>query len=153
ASSLAMAMASRGARVLVLEREKQFKDRVRGEAIVPWGVAEAKELGIASLLKETCAYEVPHIEAGSGLRDVKATTPQQLPLLSFQHQVMQDALLEAAESAGVEVRRGVSVEQVEPGVEPAVVVGGPGRERIPARLVVAADGRGSAVRKWTGFSV
>ncbi len=55
ASSLAMAMAGRGAKVLILEREKQFKDRVRGEAIVPWGVAEAHELGIYGLLKETCA--------------------------------------------------------------------------------------------------
>jgi flavin-dependent dehydrogenase len=46
ASSLAKAMAERGARVLILEREKQFKDRVRGEAVVSWGVAEANELGI-----------------------------------------------------------------------------------------------------------
>ncbi len=34
ASTLARAMAERGAKVLVLEREKQFKDRVRGEALV-----------------------------------------------------------------------------------------------------------------------
>jgi 2-polyprenyl-6-methoxyphenol hydroxylase-like FAD-dependent oxidoreductase len=54
-SSLALAMAGRGAKVLVLEREKQFKDRVRGEALVPWGVAEASELGICGLLKEKCA--------------------------------------------------------------------------------------------------
>jgi menaquinone-9 beta-reductase len=153
ASSLAMAMAARGAKVLVLEREKQFKDRVRGEAIVPWGVAEAHELGICSLLKEKCAYEVPHLEAGSGPRDLKATTPQQSAILSFQHQLMQEALLEAAENAGAEVRRGVCVEHVECGVEPTVVVDGQSHERITTRLVVAADGRGSAVRKWTGFSV
>ena len=54
ASSLARAMAERGARVLVLEREKQSKDRVRGEAVVSWGVAEANELGICRLLKEKC---------------------------------------------------------------------------------------------------
>jgi menaquinone-9 beta-reductase len=39
-SALAKAMAAHGARVLVLEREKQFKDRIRGEAMLPWGVAE-----------------------------------------------------------------------------------------------------------------
>jgi menaquinone-9 beta-reductase len=153
ASSLAWAMAGRGAKVLVLEREKQFKDRVRGEAVVPWGVAEAKELGIWNLLKEKCAHEVPHVEAGSGLRDLRATTPQQSPLLSFQHQAMQETLLAAAENAGAEVRRGISVEHVERGIEPTVVVNGNSHERISARLVVAADGRGSAVRKWTGFSV
>lgn len=153
ASSLAIAMAGRGAKVLVLEREKQFKDRVRGEAVVPWGVAEANELGICSLLKKNCAHEVPFVEAGSGLRDLRATTPQQLPLLSFPHQVMQEILLAAAEDAGAEVRRGVSVEQIECGAEPAVVVKGPSRERISARLVVAADGRDSVARKWAGFLV
>jgi 2-polyprenyl-6-methoxyphenol hydroxylase-like FAD-dependent oxidoreductase len=154
ASTLAKAMAERGAKVLVLEREKRFKDRVRGEAIVSWGVAEANELGICSLLKEKCAHEVSHVEGGAGLRDLRATTVQQLPLLSFPHQVMQETLLEAAENAGTEVRRGVSVAHVEPGVEPAVVVVADGRhERISARLVVAADGRDSAVRKWASFSV
>jgi 2-polyprenyl-6-methoxyphenol hydroxylase-like FAD-dependent oxidoreductase len=153
ASALAKAMAGRGAKVLVLEREKQFKDRVRGEAVVSWGVAEANELGICRLLKEKCAHDVPYVEAGSGLRDLRGTTLQQLPLLSFPHRVMQETLLAAAENAGAEVRRGVSVEHVERGAEPTVVVDGHSHERISARLVVAADGRGSAVRKWTGFSV
>ena len=45
-ASLAKAMAEHGAKVLVLERETQFKDRVRGEILVSWGVAEAKALGI-----------------------------------------------------------------------------------------------------------
>jgi 2-polyprenyl-6-methoxyphenol hydroxylase-like FAD-dependent oxidoreductase len=153
ASSLAKAMAERGARVLILEREKQFKDRVRGEAVVSWGVAEANELGIGRLLKEKCAHVVSYLDAGSGLRDLRATTLQQLPLLSFPHQVMQETLLAAAENAGAEVRRGVSVAQIECGAEPTVVVNGHSHERISARLVVAADGRGSAARKWTGFPV
>jgi 2-polyprenyl-6-methoxyphenol hydroxylase-like FAD-dependent oxidoreductase len=36
-SALAKAMAEHGARVLVVERERRFKDRVRGEAMHPWG--------------------------------------------------------------------------------------------------------------------
>ncbi len=152
ASALAKAMAGRGAKVLVLEREKQFKDRVRGEAIVSWGVAEANELGVSTPLMEKCAHEVPHVEGGAGLRDLRATTRQHLPLLSFPHQIMQETLLGAAENAGAEVRRGVGVERVECGVEPAVVVNGHSHERISARLVVGADGRDSAVRKWAGFS-
>jgi len=46
ASALAKAMAERGARVLVLEPETQFKDRMRGEGLVSWGGGEARELGI-----------------------------------------------------------------------------------------------------------
>jgi menaquinone-9 beta-reductase len=155
ASSLAKAMAERGAKVLVLEREKQFRDRVRGEAVVSWGVAEANELGICRLLKEKCAHEVPYIEGSSGapLRDLRTTTQQQLPLLSFPHQVMQETLLAAAENAGAEVRRGITVEHIEYGAKPTVVVDGHSHERISARLVVAADGRGSAARKWVGFPV
>jgi choline dehydrogenase-like flavoprotein len=49
-SALAKAMAEHGARVLVLEREKQFEDRVRGEGMHAWGVPEAKALGIYELL-------------------------------------------------------------------------------------------------------
>jgi 2-polyprenyl-6-methoxyphenol hydroxylase-like FAD-dependent oxidoreductase len=153
ASALARAMAERGAKVLVLERERQFKDRVRGEAVVSWGVAEANELGICDLLQEKCGHDVPYVEAGSGVRDLRATTLQKLPLLSFPHQVMQETLLAAAENAGAQVRRGVSVEQIECGAEPSVVVDGHGHERISARLVVVADGRGSAARKWTGFPI
>jgi 2-polyprenyl-6-methoxyphenol hydroxylase-like FAD-dependent oxidoreductase len=153
ASALAKAMSGGGAKVLVLEREKQFKDRVRGEGVVPWGVAEGNELGICGLLKETCAHDIPFVEAGTGLRDLRTTTLQQLPLLTFPHQLMQETLLAAAENAGAEVRRGIAVDHIEPGSTPAVITDGHNHERISARLVVAADGRGSAARKWVGFPV
>ncbi len=38
-SALAKNLAERGYRVLVLERETRFKDRVRGEQMHPWGVS------------------------------------------------------------------------------------------------------------------
>ena len=64
-SSLAKAMAARGARVLVLEREQRFKDRVRGEWMAPWGVAEVRELGIYELLRDTCE-ELPWFDRYAG---------------------------------------------------------------------------------------
>jgi 2-polyprenyl-6-methoxyphenol hydroxylase-like FAD-dependent oxidoreductase len=66
---------------------------------------------------------------------------------------MQETLLAAAEAVGAEVRRGVTVERIEQGLPPAVVVDGKSWERISTRLVIAADGRGSASRKWGGFMV
>jgi 2-polyprenyl-6-methoxyphenol hydroxylase-like FAD-dependent oxidoreductase len=51
-AALAKAMAERGYRVLVIERETQFKDRVRGEFVFPWGVAEAKALGVYDALMQ-----------------------------------------------------------------------------------------------------
>lgn len=153
ASAFARAMVQRGARVLILEKEIRFRDRVRGEGTVPWGVAEARELGLLELLRAGCAHDVPFVEGGMGPRDTRSTTPQGLPTLSFAHQEMQETLLAAAENAGAEVRRGVTVEQIEPGAMPAVVVNSSGSERIAARLVVAADGRGAPSRKWVGFTV
>lgn len=152
ASALAYSMASRGARVLVLEREEKFRDRVRGEFLSSWGAAEARELGLLDVLCSKCAHQVPLADLGPGPRNVIETTPQHLPGISFFHPEMQEALLAAAAGAGAEVRRGVSVEGVEPGSRPAVRISFNGHsENIEARLVAAADGRGSAVRKWAGF--
>jgi 2-polyprenyl-6-methoxyphenol hydroxylase-like FAD-dependent oxidoreductase len=153
ASALAVSMARAGARVAVFEKETEFRDRVRGEAVAPWGVAEAKELGIADLLLETCAKEVPFFETGTGLRNLPETTPQKLPAYGYCHPEMQETLLAEAERAGAEVRRGMTVTAVEPGANNATVIARNSKEeRFSARLVVAADGRGSAVRKWAGFA-
>jgi 2-polyprenyl-6-methoxyphenol hydroxylase-like FAD-dependent oxidoreductase len=156
-SSLAKAMAEQGARVLVLEREKQFKDRIRGEVLGPWGVAETLALGL--LLRTTCAHESPRFGIYLGPefgepRDLITTTPQRLPAFTFYHPAMQEVLLQAATDAGAEVRRGASVRDVRSGGVPTVAVEQEGRvEEIQARLIVGADGRGSVVRKWAGFPV
>jgi 2-polyprenyl-6-methoxyphenol hydroxylase-like FAD-dependent oxidoreductase len=162
ASALAIAMARSAARVLVLEKETKFRDRVRGEGLVPWGVAEARQLGIADLLLETCAKPVPWVEMGFGPRNLLETTPHQAPIFAYSHPEMQEVLLAEAEQAGAEVQRGVTVEGVEPGEnlpgkggakKATVIVHNRTTQRMSARLVVGVDGRGSAVRKWAGFTV
>jgi 2-polyprenyl-6-methoxyphenol hydroxylase-like FAD-dependent oxidoreductase len=152
-SSFAASMARKGLRVLVLEKESEFKDRVRGEFIVPWGVAEAKRLGIEDALN-SCGTAIPFVDMGFGPRNLIETTAQQLAGVSFFHPDMQESLLQEAQRVGAEVRRGVSVTSVQPGANPSVTVTDNGREeQIFARLVVVADGRASAARKWTGFTV
>ena len=56
-AALATAVARTGRAVLVLERETNFKDRVRGENILPWGVAAARRLGI--LRRPDCGGRPP----------------------------------------------------------------------------------------------
>lgn len=158
-AALAKAMAERGHRVLVLERETTFKDRVRGEWLAPWGVAEAKELGLYDPLVSAGGYHPLWHEnrmgpASLGLRDLSATTPQGLHALTFYHPRAQEAALESAERAGAEVRRGARVTGVQSGGPASVSFEVDGRaETASARLVVGADGRGSMVRKWAGFEL
>lgn len=48
--ALATVLARNGVEVVVLERETSYPDRVRGEFIAPWGVAEFKRLGLLDLV-------------------------------------------------------------------------------------------------------
>ncbi len=157
-ASLARSMAERGARVLVLERETRFRDRVRGEAMAPWGVAEAKLLGIHELLFGLGGRELRWADNYMGPqlvqhRDLIETTPQRLGWLTFYHPAMQEKLLAAVARAGAEVQRGVKVTAATAGAPPSVEIEHAGSvERVAARLVVGADGRSSMVRKWAGFT-
>ena len=49
-SAIAAALAPTGMDVLVIERQVQYRDRVRGESLQPWGVAEARHLGVEQTL-------------------------------------------------------------------------------------------------------
>jgi 2-polyprenyl-6-methoxyphenol hydroxylase-like FAD-dependent oxidoreductase len=158
-AALAKVMAEHGARVLVVEREKQFKDRVRGEGMHAWGIPEARALGVYDLLRETCGVEVRWWDTYVGTtliehRDFVATTPHHSPLFGFYHPEMQEVLLQAAADAGAEVSRGVSVRAVQPGSLPTVTIEQDGQPtELQARLVVGADGRTSLTRKWAGFEL
>ena len=54
-SVLARAMVLAGFSVMVIEKETTFRGRVRGEVLLSWGSAEAKELGIYHILLANCA--------------------------------------------------------------------------------------------------
>jgi 2-polyprenyl-6-methoxyphenol hydroxylase-like FAD-dependent oxidoreductase len=130
---------------------------VRGENLTSWGVAELRELGLLDLLRGSCAHEQLWWDVYIGPnrvqhRNVAETTPFGLPNLNFYHPQMQEAVITAAAEAGAEVRRGARVNEVKPGATPAVTFEQDGRtQTLEARLVVGADGRNSAVRKWGGF--
>jgi flavin-dependent dehydrogenase len=158
-ATLAKAMAENGARVLVVERERHFKDRVRGEGTFPWGVAELQKLGVYELLLSTCARSIRWEDMYIGgvrteHRDLIATSLQRLPMLNWIHHEMEEVLIQAAQDAGAEVRRGVRACGVTPGARPSVSLEEQGRlEEVSARIVVCADGRGSVARKWLNVPV
>ena len=156
-SALATAMAEAGARVLVVERETAFSDRIRGEWVAPWGVAEVQKLGIYDALIAGGAHVLPtgilNLIGPSRRRDYPKTTPQQLAALTFFHPAAQETLLAAAADAGAEVRRDARVTAVQPGSPPQLTVREAGEETsLSARIVVSAEGRGLLARKALGLA-
>ncbi len=59
-SVLAEQLSRAGHRVLLLERETHFRDRVRGENFMSWGVAAARRLGIHDDLIAAGGHSAPH---------------------------------------------------------------------------------------------
>jgi 2-polyprenyl-6-methoxyphenol hydroxylase-like FAD-dependent oxidoreductase len=156
-SSLAIALAGRGIRTLILEQQEEFRDRIRGEVLMPWGSLEAKGLGIYDLLLKDCAIETAYFSTftnGSppAIRDLRATTPAATCCMTFPHSEMQAVLLKQAEALGAEVRRGHLASGVTSGEVPRVHIGDDIRG-LSARLVVLADGRDSRLRSLLGFEV
>ncbi len=158
-ASLAKVIAEAGRRVLVLERETRFRDRVRGEGMHPWGVAELRALGLYDLLTQRCAREVrwwvdSQVGAPERRNDLIESGPHHAGELTFYHPEMQETLSHAAEESGAEVRRGAMVKAVSPGDPPTVTwQQGDSTQTVRARLVVGADGRESRLRGWGGFDV
>lgn len=158
-AALAKNLAEQGAKVLVVEYERQFKDRVRGEVMFPWGHAEVQALRVVDCFKQAGGHHLnlADIYVSSDLvahREVVPSTTHQLPFMSCHHPAVQECLLKAAAGAGATVRRGAKVCEARLGTPPEMVIQENGRvETISARLVVAAEGRSSALRTSARFPV
>jgi 2-polyprenyl-6-methoxyphenol hydroxylase-like FAD-dependent oxidoreductase len=159
-ASLATVLGRRGKRVLVLEREPRFKDRVRGENMLPWGVATARRLGVIDDLVAAGGHSVPFFNmyamgTQTEHRPLPDTTPSREGCLDMYHPDLQETLLAGAVKAGAEVKRGASVQGIsERGGTWSVAFAEDGQQRsVSARVVVGADGRFSKMREWGGFSV
>jgi 2-polyprenyl-6-methoxyphenol hydroxylase-like FAD-dependent oxidoreductase len=160
-SAVADQLARFGANVLVLERETQFKDRVRGENMLPWGVGAARRLGIyddliaagGHLTRNFATYVMGQ---AAPPRDFSTTTPEGDSALNIYHPAMQEAVLARAVKSGADVRRGATVLGIDaqPGRPPSVTYEHDGKPHtVSARIVIGADGRASQMRSWAGFQV
>lgn len=163
-SALAAALARGGLDVLLLEKSATYADRVRGEALAPWGVAEARRIGLVDTLLAAGGHYVGKMigydevatpeMAEAAAAPMAGFAPEVPGLLTLPHTVHCQALFEAAGAAGATARRAVSVERVVAGEAPRVAyeVGGE-RHTASARLIVGADGRPSSVREAFGVGL
>jgi 2-polyprenyl-6-methoxyphenol hydroxylase-like FAD-dependent oxidoreductase len=157
-SSLAKNMVESGKSVLLLERETKFKDRIRGEAMHPWGVIEAKRLGIFDTLNETCGHVCDHWKTyfrGELMtdRNLPATNPNGVGEFHFYHPRMQEILLGLAADAGAEVHRGARVSELTTAERSIQWRENGDTFEASAGLIVGADGSRSTVRRKSGFDV
>jgi menaquinone-9 beta-reductase len=148
-SVLAATMAKHGADVVVVERETEFRDRVRGESILPWGVAEIETLGLSEIFTKAGSHELPmwlvrpktgeprssHIPTVLNI----GTTP-----ISISHPDMQEALLTHAADQGAKVIRGARATDIRTGKLEYSTNGN--LNELSARLVVSTEGRIASAR-------
>lgn len=164
-SALATALARDGLEVVVLEASVEYEDRVRGESMQPWGVREARELGVEQVLLDAGAHiaaawnhydtDVPTEVSEANPIPVSIMVPDVDGSLNLRHPEACDALTASARAAGAAVRRGISDVVLTTGATPGVrATDGEGTPfEMRARLVVGADGRNSTVRRQAGITL
>ena len=157
-SSLAAALAGAGLGVVLIERESRFRDRIRGEALHPWGAAEADRLGLIPVLRAAGGQPLPvwqryerraPCEPYRWADDVAGGHVE----WGISHPALQEALLAHVAGQGARVLQPARADGFRrvPGSGPEVEVDVGGRTMtVRARLVVGADGGRSATRRWLG---
>jgi 2-polyprenyl-6-methoxyphenol hydroxylase-like FAD-dependent oxidoreductase len=163
-SALAKITADAGLSTLVLERQLAYRDRVRGEYMHPWGVAEARRLGVEHALlsaggmwvTHAVGYDevVPPETAEANPLSFTALRPDMPGAMDIGHPAACQALADLAETAGASVVRGVGDVEITAGSAPAVRYELDGVEHdVRCRLIVGADGRASSVRRQLGYQL
>ncbi|MCX2951523.1 FAD-dependent oxidoreductase [Lentzea sp. NEAU-D7] len=163
-SALAAVLAGDGFQVVVLERQTTYRDKVRGEVMACWGVAELVRLGLEQPLldaggcyvKRGLSYDevTEPVQAEAGATSLDQMVPGVPGMLDVGHPEACEALSRAAAAAGATVVRGIGRVEIEPGDAPVVryehddVV-----HELRCRLIVGADGRTSAVRGQLGITL
>jgi len=163
-AAMATVLARLGVSVLLLEKSAVHIDRIRGEALVPWGVEEAQRLDLLDILTAAGGhYSKRLVLYGEGVDpnaarkraiDLSMLVPNVAGTVMVGHPRMCQALNNAAVDAGVRLLRGVSNLRVMPGTQPTASFVHEGQHyQLRPRLIIGADGRGSMVARQIGAAV
>jgi 2-polyprenyl-6-methoxyphenol hydroxylase-like FAD-dependent oxidoreductase len=163
-AALATVLARDGYEVLLLERQTSYRDKVRGEFLSCWGVAEMLGLDLEKPLLDAGGHYVRRFVPYDEVIDPATAEANAAPLdrllpgvpgcLDIGHPQACEGLAGAAAQAGATVLRGVGDVEVVPGNPPTLryelddLV-----TTVSAGLVVGADGRTSSVRRQLKISL
>jgi len=158
-ATLAYVLARGGLDVVVLERQVHQRDRVMGEAMAPWGVAEASAMDVFELMRPhgvvldrvysfESSSDSPVTNADESLREVVPGVPG---AFGVSNPGLAAVMAGHAEAAGAEVVYSAEVRSVDP---PSLVVEVDGTTRtVDARMIVGSDGKASCVRRALGIGL
>lgn len=162
-ASLAIVLARAGLEVVVLERQREYRDRVRGEYMANWGVLEARELDLEGILRSAgsvtaryrTAYDelIPPDGAQAAIQDTACLLPGVQGGLCASHPAMSRVLADEASRSAATVIHGVGRVLVEVGQRPRVTIENGTSQQLRPRLVIGADGRNSSVRAQAGIGL
>jgi len=163
-SALATVLARAGLEVLVLERQTAYRDKVRGEFLACWGVAEMQRLNLEKPLLDAggCymtralfydeVFDPSEVEARA--RPLDQLLPGVPGGFDVGHPEACEALNRAAAEAGATVIRGVGDIELSAGASPSIRYEHDDLVYdVSCRLVVGADGRMSSVRRQLGMAL
>ncbi|MFL5301988.1 MAG: NAD(P)/FAD-dependent oxidoreductase, partial [Anaeromyxobacteraceae bacterium] len=148
--AVAIAAASRGLDAVVLERAALPADKACGEGHLPAGVRALEALGVLDALDPDAVHPIRSIRWIDGTRVAEARLPAGGGL-GIRRTALSAALLARARAAGAEVRESVDVRSHRRGVDAVDVETDHGALR--ARLLVAADGLASPIRRREGLDL
>jgi menaquinone-9 beta-reductase len=164
-SSMGLVMSRAGYSCVVLERTTTFPDRTRGEWLAPWGVLEARRIGVEAdlrtarghILRRLVIYEpeISQAQAESDELDLSRMVPGVAGAMTQRHPDACQVLFNAAEKAGAQCLRGVEDVGVARGdqIQRVSFKEGGREQEVLCRLVVAADGRQSVIRRQLGIEM
>ena len=148
--ALALAAARRGLDVLLLERGTLPADKACGEGLLPPGVEALERLGVKGLLDAAAWTPLRAVRWVDGelAVELRLRAPGGM---GVRRTALSAALAAGARAAGAEVREGWRVSTHRRAGDHVEVKGPQGAER--GRLLVAADGIGSAIRRREGLEL
>jgi 2-polyprenyl-6-methoxyphenol hydroxylase-like FAD-dependent oxidoreductase len=161
--SLGAKLAVSGLSVLIIERETEFYDRVRGEWMAPWGVRELMNLDLYEKAMAAGGHHITRSINYDELVSPEDAESKAMPLnllegikgpLTIEHVTLQNLALAHAIDAGCVIKRGVDKVEVSAGDDPSVTYLHGGEQHTCAcRLIIGADGRTSTVRRQIGLQL
>jgi len=145
----AIGAARRGLRVVVLERREWPQDKACGEGLMPSGLHALERLGVRALIDPAeCApfAGIRYVQEDGSFAEGRFVGEGGL---GIRRSALSAALVRRAAELGVELRARAPVRRIERGAA-SVTLELEG-ERLQARLVVAADGLASPLRRAAGL--